>query len=67
MLCASAVFRQGDKGDSWYIILKGSVNVIIRGKVGVATCHVTSCESHVTCRVWSARCMKEMSLESWLW
>ena len=28
-----AVFHQGDKGGSWYIILKGSVNVIIRGKV----------------------------------
>lgn len=26
------VFHQGDEGKSWYIILKGSVNVVIRGK-----------------------------------
>lgn len=28
-----SVFRQGDKGTSWYIIWKGSVNVITHGKV----------------------------------
>lgn len=28
-----AVFSQGDKGTSWYIIWKGSVNVITHGKV----------------------------------
>ena len=28
-----AVFSQGDKGNSWYIIWKGSVNVITHGKV----------------------------------
>jgi len=30
--CAS-VFSQGDDGKSWYIIMKGSVNVVIYGKV----------------------------------
>jgi len=29
-----AVFSQGDEGKSWYIIMKGSVNVVIYGKVG---------------------------------
>ena len=29
---ACTVFHQGDEGKSWYIILKGSVNVVIRGK-----------------------------------
>ena len=24
------VFHQGEKGDSWYVVLKGSVNVIIK-------------------------------------
>ena len=28
-----SVFNQGDEGKSWYIILKGSVNVVIYGKV----------------------------------
>jgi hypothetical protein len=28
------VFSQGEEGTSWYIILKGSVNVVIYGKVG---------------------------------
>ena len=32
----SAVFNQGDEGVSWYVILKGSVNVVIHGK-GVVT------------------------------
>ena len=27
-----SVFHQGDEGKSWYIILRGSVNVVIRGK-----------------------------------
>lgn len=31
-----AVFNQGDEGTSWYVILKGSVNVVIHGK-GVVT------------------------------
>jgi len=26
------VFQQGDEGTSWYVILKGSVNVVIHGK-----------------------------------
>lgn len=33
------LFHQGDKGDSWYIILKGSVNVMIGGKGIVCTLH----------------------------
>ena len=31
-----SVFNQGDDGKSWYILLKGSVNVVIYGKVLVA-------------------------------
>lgn len=31
--CLLIVFSQGDEGTSWYIILKGSVNVVIYGKV----------------------------------
>ena len=31
------MFHQGDEGKSWYIILKGSVNVVIYGKV--STCN----------------------------
>ena len=31
-----AVFSQGDKGTSWYIIWKGSVNVITHGKVSTS-------------------------------
>lgn len=31
------VFNQGDEGRSWYIILKGSVDVVIHGKGTVAT------------------------------
>uniref|UniRef100_A0A3B4A803 Uncharacterized protein n=1 Tax=Periophthalmus magnuspinnatus TaxID=409849 RepID=A0A3B4A803_9GOBI len=35
---AGTVFSQGDKGTSWYIIWKGSVNVITHGKIqGVVT------------------------------
>lgn len=33
----SLVFSQGDEGRSWYIILKGSVDVVIHGKGTVAT------------------------------
>ena len=33
------VFNQGDEGKSWYIILKGSVNVVIYGKGVVCTLH----------------------------
>ncbi|NXK10463.1 RPGF4 factor, partial [Herpetotheres cachinnans] len=31
------VFNQGEEGTSWYIILKGSVNVVIYGKGVVCT------------------------------
>lgn len=31
------VFNQGDEGESWYIILKGSVDVSIQGKGIVST------------------------------
>ena len=27
------VFSEGEEGISWYIILKGSVNVVVHGKV----------------------------------
>uniref|UniRef100_A0A3P9M2M3 Rap guanine nucleotide exchange factor (GEF) 3 n=1 Tax=Oryzias latipes TaxID=8090 RepID=A0A3P9M2M3_ORYLA len=37
--CCDAVFSQGDKGTSWYIIWKGSVNVITHGKGIVTTLH----------------------------
>ncbi|CAI7996578.1 Rap guanine nucleotide exchange factor 4 [Geodia barretti] len=33
------LFHQGEKGDSWYVVLKGSVNVIIKGKGVVCTLH----------------------------
>ncbi len=33
------MFNQGDEGKSWYIILKGSVNVVIYGKGVVCTLH----------------------------
>ncbi|KGL91829.1 Rap guanine nucleotide exchange factor 3, partial [Charadrius vociferus] len=33
------LFSQGDKGTSWYIIWKGSVNVVTHGKGLVATLH----------------------------
>lgn len=32
-----SVFSQGDKGTSWYIIWKGSVNVVTHGKVSSAS------------------------------
>lgn len=31
-----AVFSQGDKGTSWFIVWKGSVNVVTHGKVGAS-------------------------------
>jgi Rap guanine nucleotide exchange factor 4 len=31
------VFNQGDEGHSWYIILRGSVDVVIHGKGTVTT------------------------------
>lgn len=31
------VFNQGDEGRSWYIVQKGSVDVVIHGKGTVAT------------------------------
>lgn len=30
------MFNQGEEGTSWYIIQKGSVNVVIYGKVGMS-------------------------------
>lgn len=43
-----AVFSQGDKGTSWYIIWKGSVNVVTHGKVG-ASLHSEGLQTpHVT-------------------
>lgn len=35
--CSLAVFNQGDEGKSWYIILQGSVDVVIYGKVSTHT------------------------------
>lgn len=32
-----SVFHQGDEGRSWYIILRGSVDVVIHGKGTVTT------------------------------
>ena len=37
MLLKCEVFNQGDEGRSWYIILKGKVDVVIHGKGTVAT------------------------------
>lgn len=33
------VFHQGDEGRSWYIIVRGSVDVVIHGKGTVNTLH----------------------------
>lgn len=38
-LAGEVLFNQGDEGKSWYIILKGSVNVVIYGKGVVCTLH----------------------------
>ncbi|XP_024919760.1 rap guanine nucleotide exchange factor 4 [Cynoglossus semilaevis] len=35
----TVLFNQGEEGTSWYIILKGSVNVVIHGKGVVCTLH----------------------------
>ncbi|KAL3832511.1 hypothetical protein ACJMK2_024146 [Sinanodonta woodiana] len=35
----TVLFNQGDEGKSWYIILKGSVNIVIYGKGVVCTLH----------------------------
>lgn len=35
----TVIFNQGDPGHSWYIILRGSVNVVIVGKGVVCTLH----------------------------
>ncbi|KAK2144439.1 hypothetical protein LSH36_757g01001 [Paralvinella palmiformis] len=35
----TVLFSQGDEGKSWYIIMKGSVNVVISGKGVVCTLH----------------------------
>ncbi|NXX74626.1 RPGF3 factor, partial [Urocolius indicus] len=35
----TVLFSQGDKGTSWYIIWKGSVNVVTHGKGLVTTLH----------------------------
>ncbi|NXR17990.1 RPGF3 factor, partial [Cinclus mexicanus] len=32
----TVLFSQGDKGTSWYIIWKGSVNVVTHGKSGLS-------------------------------
>lgn len=39
------MFSQGEEGTSWYIILKGSVNVVINGKVGVSPDESRLCEN----------------------
>lgn len=41
VLLLFAVFSQGDKGTSWYIIWKGSVNVITHGKVNIMVAKIT--------------------------
>uniref|UniRef100_A0A669QMI8 Rap guanine nucleotide exchange factor 4 n=1 Tax=Phasianus colchicus TaxID=9054 RepID=A0A669QMI8_PHACC len=38
-LSTTVIFNQGEEGTSWYIILKGSVNVVIYGKGVVCTLH----------------------------
>lgn len=35
-----AVFEQGEEGRSWYLVLCGSVDVVIHGKGTVATLHM---------------------------
>uniref|UniRef100_A0A8C5C5M8 Rap guanine nucleotide exchange factor 4a n=1 Tax=Gadus morhua TaxID=8049 RepID=A0A8C5C5M8_GADMO len=41
----TVLFSQGEEGTSWYIILKGSVNVVIYGKVGVSFPSVSDSDS----------------------
>lgn len=53
-----SVFNQGEEGTSWYIIQKGSVNVVIYGKVMFMSLHealafiysavIYSCYSYIT-------------------
>lgn len=38
--CIFSVFNQGEEGTSWYIIQKGSVNVVIYGKVCISAASV---------------------------
>lgn len=44
------MFNQGEEGTSWYIIQKGSVNVVIYGKVCISAATVGRGESSVTNR-----------------
>lgn len=37
LIIVFSVFHQGDEGRSWYIILRGSVDVVIHGKGTVTT------------------------------
>lgn len=46
-LVCDAVFSQGDKGTSWYIIWKGSVNVITHGKVHFLVAKITIINCHL--------------------
>ena len=39
LMISFIVYRQGDKGKSWYVILQGSVSLIIEGKGIVCTLH----------------------------
>lgn len=48
-----SVFSQGEEGTSWYIILKGSVNVVIYGKVGISFTSVM-CSDRCLTRWWRA-------------
>ena len=43
------MFSQGDKGTSWYIIWKGSVNVVTHGKVGASQRHHLSPDTPCHC------------------
>lgn len=38
-LLLAAVYHQGDSGKSWFVILQGSVSLIIEGKGVVCTLH----------------------------
>lgn len=43
------MFNQGEEGTSWYIILKGSVNVVIYGKVGISSNKIIETVKASTC------------------
>lgn len=73
-----SVFHQGEEGTSWYIILKGSVNVVIYGKVGDYSPYndpliltfvglLVTDQRAALRRVLSAHSMKETTLGSWRW